>query len=114
MPGDETAILCDRGTIDGLAYWPLSPERYFSDVASSLEAELARYDAVIHLRTPGRGAGYHKNGVRTEAAEDAEAIDDRLLAAWNAHPHRFIVENSMSFMDKARRALSIIDDELLA
>jgi predicted ATPase len=112
-PSDDKAILCDRGTIDGLAYWPFEPARYFGDVSSSLEKEIARYDAVIHLRTPLRGAGYHKNGVRTEAPEDAEAIDERLLEAWKTHPKRFVIESSASFMDKAHRAMTLIG-ELLA
>ena len=108
-PSDKS-ILCDRGTIDGLAYWPFEPARYFSDVWSSLEKEIARYDAVIHLRTPAKGAGYHKNGVRTEAPEDAEVIDERLLDAWKTHPKRYVIESSASFMDKAHRAMTLIGE----
>lgn len=108
-PSDK-AILCDRGTIDGLAYWPFEPAQYFSDVASSLEKEIARYVAVIHLRTPARGAGYHKIGVRTEAPEDAEVIDQRLLDVWKTHPKRYVIESSASFMDKAHRAMTLIGE----
>ena len=108
-PSDK-AILCDRGTIDGLAYWPFEPAQYFADVWSSLEKEIARYDAVIHLRTPAKGAGYHKNGVRTEAPEDAEVIDERLLDAWKTHPKRYVIESSASFMDKAHRAMTLIGE----
>jgi predicted ATPase len=108
-PSDK-AILCDRGTIDGLAYWPLAEAQFFTDVCSSLEKEIARYDAVIHLRTPARGAGYHKNAVRTEAPEDAELIDERLLEVWKTHPKRFIVDSSTSFMDKAHRAMTLIHE----
>jgi len=110
-PSDK-AILCDRGTIDGLAYWPFEPSLFFSDVWSSLEKEIARYDAVIHLRTPAKGAGYHKNAVRTEAPEDAEAIDARLLDVWKTHPKRFVIESSASFMDKAHRAMTLIGEIL--
>ena len=112
-PDDHEAILCDRGTIDGLAYWPFEPARYFADVGSTLEKELARYEAVIHLRTPLRGAGYHKNVLRTEAPEDAEVIDERLLDVWKTHPKRHVIESSASFMDKAHRAMTLIG-ELLA
>jgi len=106
----EKAILCDRGTIDGLAYWPFEQALYFADVGSSLEKELARYEAVIHLRTPAKGAGYHKNGVRTEAPEDASVIDERLLEVWSAHPKRFVIESSASFMEKAHRAMTLIGE----
>ena len=40
--GNVAIALCDRGTIDGLAYWPDSEESYWLEVASSLELELAR------------------------------------------------------------------------
>jgi predicted ATPase len=108
-PSDK-AILCDRGTIDGLAYWPLERDRFFEDIGSSLDEELARYAAVIHLRTPPRGGGYHKNGVRTEQADEAEVIDERLLDVWKTHPKRFVIESAASFMDKAHRAMVLIDE----
>jgi predicted ATPase len=108
-PSDK-AIICDRGTIDGLAYWPFEAERFFADIGSSLEQELARYVAVIHLRTPPRGGGYHKTGVRTEQADEAEVIDERLLDVWKTHPKRYVIESAVSFMEKAHRAMTIIDE----
>lgn len=47
-------VLCDRGTVDGLAYWPGPPEEYWSSLETRQEDELARYDAVIQRHTPGR------------------------------------------------------------
>ena len=108
-PSDK-AILCDRGTIDALAYWPRTQREFFDDVGSSLEKELARYEAVIHLRTPPRGGGYHKMGVRIEAPDEAEAIDQRLLDVWKSHPKRYVVESSASFMEKAHRAITILHE----
>ena len=43
---------CDRGTLDGLAYWPGSWDEYFRELATTMQAELARYAVVIHLRVP--------------------------------------------------------------
>ena len=45
-------VLCDRGTVDGLAYWPGPAEEFWSSLGTTLDSELGRYDAVIHLRTP--------------------------------------------------------------
>ena len=46
---DNAAIvLCDRGTVDGAAYWP-GPDSFWDSVGTTLERELTRYDAVIHL-----------------------------------------------------------------
>ena len=66
--GNPAIVLCDRGTIDGGAYWP-GPGDLWSSVATTLEDELKRYDAVIHLRTPSLDRGYnHQNPLRTESA----------------------------------------------
>ena len=48
-------LLCDRGTVDGAAYWPGDPMLFFKHVETSLERELARYDAVIFFETAAVG-----------------------------------------------------------
>jgi hypothetical protein len=106
-------VLCDRGTLDGLAYWPGAAEDFWSSVSSTKEEQLARYDAVIHLRTPALEAGYnHQNPLRTESATTAAEIDARILQAWRGHPRRFVVESSARFLDKAAHALRILRDEM--
>jgi predicted ATPase len=109
---DGAIVLCDRGTVDSVAYWP-GPEPFFPSVGTTLEEQLARYDAVIHLRTPRPGAGYgHQNPMRIETADEACAIDEKILQAWSTHPHRHIVEARTSFLDKAQRALDVLRAEL--
>jgi hypothetical protein len=49
--------LSDRGTVDGLAYWPDELETFWSAMGTSLEEELSRYRAVIHLRVPSAEHG---------------------------------------------------------
>lgn len=105
-------VLCDRGTVDAAAYWP-GPEPFWPAVGSTLEEQLRRYDAVIHLRTPGPGSGYnHSNPLRVESAAEAAAIDERILQTWERHPRRFVVEAASDFMKKARRALDMLGGEL--
>ncbi|WP_224240598.1 ATP/GTP-binding protein [Hyalangium gracile] len=105
--------LCDRGTLDGLAYWPGSAEDFFSELGTTREKELARYAAVIHLRTPPADAGYnHHNPLRIESPEEAAAIDARIEQVWSAHPRRFVIPNTQDFMEKARHALMHIRAEL--
>ncbi len=109
----KAVVLCDRGTLDGLAYWPTSAKSFFTQVHSSREGELKRYDVVIHLHTPARTMGYDlSNPVRMENAEEAHAIDLLIEAAWRGHPHRHFVASSESFIEKARATLSIIEKEL--
>jgi predicted ATPase len=109
--GIAAVALCDRGTVDGLAYWPDSPESYWRDLGTSLEAELARYAAVIHLRTPRLGYNHH-NPLRIESASEAAEIDARIARAWALHPRRFFVDSTTDFLDKAQRALALIRAEL--
>jgi len=107
--------LCDRGTVDGLAYWPGSAEAYWEQVGATLRTELARYAAVIHLSTPDAEHGYnHDNVLRIETAAEAIALDRRISAAWNGHPHHFVVSSQSDFLAKATDALRRIRDELPA
>lgn len=110
---DEPAItLCDRGTIDGAAYW-VGQDDLWASVGTTLEEQLARYDAVIHLRTPEAGDGYnHQNPLRVESAAEAAAIDARILQIWEKHPRRFIVEPSRDFIAKASRAIDLLRGEM--
>jgi hypothetical protein len=106
-------VLCDRGTIDGTAYWPGDPADLWAGVGSTYEAELARYDVVIHLRVPNKANGYNRqNPLRVESAAVAAAIDARIAEAWRRHPRRFEIESTPEFMTKATVALTILRAEL--
>jgi hypothetical protein len=110
--GNPAIVLCDRGTVDGGAYWP-GGEDLWASVGTTLEEQLRRYDAVIHLRTPTGAGGYnHQNPLRIESATQAADIDARIAHAWEHHPRRFIVEPSSDFLDKAARALAILRGKL--
>jgi predicted ATPase len=105
--------LCDRGTVDGAAYWPGSTEAYWEEVGTTLEEELSRYAAVIHLRTPAADQGYNRDNVlRLESASEAQQIDERILAAWGDHPSRLIVPSDEDFIVKAARALELVRAQL--
>jgi predicted ATPase len=103
-------VLCDRGTLDGLAYWPEEPSSFWQDLGTSCEAELARYAAVIHLRTPSQAHGYnHQNPLRTEDAARAAEIDQRILGIWSHHPQHFVIDSSEDFLTKVHSTLALID-----
>ena len=106
---DAALVLCDRGTVDGVAYWDRPAESFWADVGSSAAVELARYDAVIHLRTPRSGHGYDRsNPLRIESAAEAHALDERLLAVWASHPARVVIDTADDFVTKLDRALAAI------
>ena len=110
--GNPVVLVCDRGTVDGAAYWP-GPADLWSSVGTTLEQQLARYDAVIHLRTPPADGGYnHHNPMRIESPASAAAIDSRLAEIWKHHPRRFVVEPSEDFFAKATMAIDILRGEI--
>ena len=111
--GNNAAIiLCDRGTVDGAAYWP-GPDNFFATVHTTLADELRRYDAVIHLRTPPVENGYnHQNPLRTESALEAAEVDLRILHVWETHPRRFVVDATPDVLTKAARVLELMRAEL--
>ena len=105
-------ILCDRGTVDGAAYWP-GPDDFWASVGTIRAEQLAHYQTVIHLRTPSDAAGYNRvNRFRTESAVEAAVIDARILQAWDGHPHRLVIESTPDFLAKAARVIELIHDEL--
>lgn len=110
--GNAAVVLCDRGTVDCAAYW-LGAGDLFSSVGTTREAELARYHAVIHLRTPTSERAYDRtNPLRIESLEQAAAIDANIAAQWSGHPRLFIVEPSEDFLVKAVKALALLRDQV--
>jgi predicted ATPase len=105
-------IVCDRGVVDGSAYWP-GPDSFWDAVGTTHAAALARYDAVIHLRTPNGANGYgHQNPVRIETPEEAREIDGRIAAAWEGHPRRVLIEATTDFVSKAAQAIALVLNEV--
>jgi predicted ATPase len=101
--------LCDRGTLDGFAYWPDSASEFWQEMQTTEEKELRRYSAVVHLRTPSEKLGYnHQNPLRTESAQQALEIDKKITNAWSKHPHYHVIESSDNFLAKAQQAMDII------
>jgi predicted ATPase len=109
---DSAAIvLCDRGTVDGSAYRTGAGDLW-SAVGTTQSAELERYHAVIHLRTPTAGVYERDNPLRIESATEAHKVDEKIFNAWAPHPRRFVVEASEDFLTKAARAIEILRNEM--
>jgi predicted ATPase len=112
MVDNVSIALCDRGTVDGFAYWP-GPDDLWSAVGTTLDEQYARYYAVIHLRTPQFDRGYnHQNPLRIESAVEAAAIDARIQEAWAGHPRRFEVPASDDFIAKVARVVELVRSEI--
>jgi predicted ATPase len=106
----ERVLLCDRGTIDGAAYWPEGPETFFRFQGTTLEAELSRYDAVVFFETAAVAGLSIEGGnpVRCETLTQAVELDQRLRALWSQHPRFTLVPHSQSFLAKIVGALGLL------
>jgi predicted ATPase len=101
-------LLCDRGTIDGAAFWPDdAPEGFFESLGTSLKRELTRYDAVIFFESAAVGDISIEGGnpARTESNEEARRLDMRLRKLWSEHPNFNFVPHSRSFFAKLQDGL---------
>lgn len=108
-------VVCDRGTLDGLAFWPGQSAEYFEDLGSTYEQEMSRYAAAIHMRVPHDGGGYdHSNPYRIESAAQAREIDDQIAVIWKDHPRYLVVESDHDFRAKLEAAIKLILTELPA
>jgi len=101
--------LCDRGTLDGMAYWPEGEPGFLSSVGSERGAEFARYALVLHLRPPRAAQSYQLSGMRVESHKHAMELDQRIEEVWQGHPNRFIIDENSDFLLKANKVLEILD-----
>ena len=104
-------LLCDRGTPDGAAYWPGSPEEYFDALGTTLDAEMKRYDAVIFFESAAVGGDSIEGGnpIRNESIEQAVELDRKLRALWSRHPRFVLVPHNRSFFKKISFGLASLE-----
>jgi predicted ATPase len=105
-------LLCDRGTIDGAAFWPSkAPEGFFEALHTSLDEQLARYDAVIFFESAAVGDISIEGGnpTRTETNEQARTLDMRLRALWSKHPNFHFIPHRDSFFAKLQDGLERLE-----
>lgn len=106
----DRVLLCDRGTVDGAAYWRDGQESFFRLQGTSLEGELSRYDAVVFFETAAVAGLSIEGGnpVRCESLAQSVALDGKLRALWSQHPRFILVPHSHSFLNKMMSAVSVL------
>lgn len=107
----DRVLLCDRGTVDGGAYWPDGPDGFFEAMGTTQAAELARYDVVLFFESAGVAGVEIEGGnrYRIESNDEALDLDDRLRALWSPHPELHLVPHNPSFLRKITIGLSILE-----
>ena len=104
-------IVCDRGSLDSIAYWPGDEANFFTSLETTRQKELARYQWVIHLDTADGEHFDTSNPVRTESHKEALELNERVKVAWQGHPQRIIIPHADDFLEKigkAKRAVQMI------
>ena len=104
--------LCDRGTLDGMAYWPEGGDDFLSSVESTLKKEFDRYAMVIHLKSPLSQSGYQTSSTRIESHRQALELDKKTEQVWKGHPNRFVVSDEPDFLIKVNRVMEMLDTEI--
>lgn len=105
-------LVCDRGTLDGLAYWPESEKSFFEQMGTTLQNELARYDAVIFFQTAA-ASGHDitsNNPYRNEDSQRAIELDEKLQKIWSQHHNFSLVKCNESFIKKIMFGIMTIEN----
>jgi len=105
-------IVCDRGSLDSLAYWPDSEKHFFETIQSSRDHELARYDWVLHLDTATEANYDSTNPIRTESYLEAITLNEKIKQSWAHHPKRMIISAQEDFFTKMKKATEFIAEIL--
>lgn len=108
----DRLIICDRGSLDGVAYWP-GPgpaSDFLSETGTTIAAEIARYDWILHLDTAPASYYDLTNPLRNESFEEAWKLNERIKQAWANHPQRIVIDNNEAghFIEKLQRALFVV------
>lgn len=104
-------LLCDRGTVDGAAYWPDDPAGFFAAMGTTEADELARYDAVLFFESAAVGGSRIEGGnpMRIESNDEALRLDRALWAIWSKHPRFVVVRHNPSFFRKITFGLTALE-----
>lgn len=106
----KSIFLCDRGTIDGAAYWPGDLSDFCNNLGTTIQQEFERYDAVIFFETAAKYKIDMKsnNPCRIETEHEALILDQKLRELWSGHPSFHFVPGDDSFFKKITRGVETI------
>lgn len=117
ISGEKVLIFIDRGIYDDMAYVGKEAfEKILAGFDMKLEDINDRYDMVVHLVTAAKGKEeaytLANNVARYETVEEARAMDDMALMAWESHPNRAIIGNENEFEIKMIKAIQSVFEYL--
>ncbi len=102
-------LVCDRGSMDSVAYWPGPAQEFFESMGTSAEREFQRYQWVIHLDTADSESFDSTNPIRTESHKEALELNEKIKNAWQGHPQRIIIPHEAEFLLKITKARAVVE-----
>ena len=105
---NTSTLVCDRGSLDGLAYWPEKASDFFAELDTSIEKEVSRYNWVLHLDTAHPSSYDVNNPLRTESFEEAWQLNEKTKSVWSQHPQVLVVNANIDFFSKMALCLHLI------
>ncbi len=106
----STTIVCDRGSLDSVAYWPGDPDDFFNSLGTTRNYELGRYQWVIHLDTADLDTFDSTNPIRTESHKEALELNTMIKEAWAGHAQRIIIPHEADFLSKIGKAKLVVEE----
>ncbi|MGH7171719.1 MAG: ATP/GTP-binding protein [Gemmataceae bacterium] len=105
-------LVCDRGLLDGAAYWPGGRESFLRHFGLTVEECFARYQRVLHLQSLAEAHphlyGPENNAIRYEDVTDALRVEQSARAAWEGHPGLIVVAAEDEPQVKIARVLEYV------
>jgi predicted ATPase len=109
-------IVCDRGVLDGAAYWLGGREAFLHHFGLSLKECFARYRKVLHLQSLAESHpelyGPAGNASRYECLADALGVERAVRAAWEGHPGLMLIAGASDPQAKINQVLRHIEGVL--
>jgi len=99
----KSALLLDRGTVDGAAYLAGGMTEFENVCLTTAHNEYSRYAAVIIIDVPPQNvydAKKDNNPARGETYAEAAELGRRIVDAWSGHPRVIRIGNHDSFDSK--------------
>ncbi|SRR5579883_203398 len=109
-------IVCDRGVLDGAAYWPGGRQAFLHHFGITAEECFARYKRVLHLQSLADARphlyGPENNAIRYEGVADALRVEQAVRSAWQGHPGLIVIPAEEELQTKIARALEHVRELL--
>ena len=107
-------LVCDRGTLDGAAYFPGGVPEFCHRYGVDRSNQLAHYKAVIHFESLAIADPEKYRRIRKDSSlERDQQLEMAIREAWDWHPRLYFIKGEWEIAEKIRQVTTIIQSLLL-